>query len=232
MSEVIASCGAGVMPQTAQVRPLTDAVADICGTLEHVVPPALAAAARLRRCVTHEAAIRPPPGLTAGSAEDADEGVKQKQKQKATTSGKGGNGVASDDKVAALVSECFGAVERLNAAGRIAGEALRLCRSATEARLERVTLGDGARLRLEIARRRRRLASAFLRAASFEVHSKRFIRGARLHGARLRRSSRGRCGRCGRRRDGNFLLKLQPDGRQLARVKDVRGSESNCERFA
>ena len=122
MSEVIASCGAGVMPQTAQVRPLTDAVADICGTLEHVVPPALAAAARLRRCVTHEAAIRPPPGLTAGSAEDADEGVKQKQKQKATTSGKGGNGVASDDKVAALVSECFGAVERLNAAGRIAGE--------------------------------------------------------------------------------------------------------------
>jgi hypothetical protein len=90
------------MPQTAKVRPLAEAASDICGALEHAVPPALAAAARLRRCVVHEADIRPPP---AGLEDGGSRGGSRKQKDdscKASTSGRGGGGAggASDDKVA------------------------------------------------------------------------------------------------------------------------------------
>lgn len=98
LDALVAVVASGAMPRTAMVRPMTEAVSHACGALERALPLALAAAARLRRCVTHDAAI----------AQHA-------------TSGKPTAG-ALDAKVGALTFECHELVERLNAAGHIAAE--------------------------------------------------------------------------------------------------------------
>eukprot|EP00740_Mantoniella_antarctica_P006446 CAMPEP_0181351628 /NCGR_PEP_ID=MMETSP1106-20121128/1890_1 /TAXON_ID=81844 /ORGANISM="Mantoniella antarctica, Strain SL-175" /LENGTH=670 /DNA_ID=CAMNT_0023464159 /DNA_START=184 /DNA_END=2193 /DNA_ORIENTATION=+ len=154
LNEVIAAADAGIMPQSAQVRPLTEAVSCICSALERAVPPATAAAACLRRCLSATSSggrDRCGAGGRLSLDSEADGGFSLASGgQSSTTHPRGGLLLASgrqlstnepingrgggiawgggssrwilDAKVAALASECFDEVERLDVAGRIAVE--------------------------------------------------------------------------------------------------------------